>query len=288
MRRGNPLQDRKHSNSDQERVTRMTYAKSKGNGRGLLACVWACALVLALLVVVSASSVGAYAATYSARDPQVLFLDAATDTELTSTMDLFDAAYVNASGQTVVASSDGEKVVAPGTSGSYDFAVRNSGGTKATYKVWAETEQSGTTIAIPLELTLANGSTACDNLADSGELAPGKSAVYRIAWTWPFEDAAEQDAAANGTTASDANADAATLTTADARDTALGDIAATRRASYKVTLHMTAEADYPARTGRAPQTGDTTNLAAPAIIAAVAVVLIVVALIVRRRNKDGR
>ena len=272
----------------------MTYAKSKGNGRGLLACVWACALVLALLVVVSASSVGAYAATYAARDPQVLFLDAATDTELTSTMDLFDAAYVNANGQTVVASSDGEKVVAPGTSGSYDFAVRNSGGTKATYKVWAETEQNGTTIAIPLELTLANGSTACDNLTDAGELAPGKSAVYRIAWTWPFEDAAEQDAAASDAAASDAatsdaaDTNAATLTTADTRDTALGDIAATRRASYKVTLHMTAQADYPARTGRAPQTGDTTNLAVPAIIAAVAVVLIVVALIVRHRNRDGR
>lgn len=266
----------------------MTYAKSKRNGRGLLACVWTCALVLALLAVVSTSSVGAYAATYASRDPQVLFLDAATGSELTSTMDLFDAAYVNASGQTVVASADGDKVIAPGTHGAYAFAVRNSGGTQATYKVWAEAEQNGTNIAIPLTLSLTSGDATCANMADAGELAPGKSAVYRIAWAWPFEEGAAADANAADANANADDAAEPAITTADARDTALGNAAVTRRATYKVTVHMTAQADYPERGGRAPQTGDTTNLLVPAAIAIVAVVLIVIALVVRRRNKEGR
>ena len=129
----NSLQDRKpnHPPHAQGTVTRMKNAPcNRGkDARRLLARVWTCVLVLALLAVLSVSSVGAYAATYASRDPQVLFLDAASGQEVTQTMDLFQNAYVNDQGQTVVASEDGSKVVAPGTSGSYSFAVRNSGAT---------------------------------------------------------------------------------------------------------------------------------------------------------------
>ena len=249
----------------------MSNASSRRNANRTLTRVWTCVLVLALLAVVSLSSVGAYAATYASRDPEVLFLDTATEQELTSTMDLFKNAYVNASGQTVVASADGTKIVAPGTSGSYEFAVRNSGGQPATYRVWAETEQAGTTQVIPLQVSLASGQRACQNLADAGELAPGNSAIYSIAWEWPFEEGQTTEARA----------------ASDVRDTTLGNAAATARASYTVTLHMTAEADYaPANGGTAPNTGEQAMPVALLVIAAA--LLIVVAVFMRRRNKDDQ
>ena len=250
----------------------MSATSHPKNGRRALAGVWACALVLVVLVVVSLSSVGAQAATYASRDPEVLFLDAASGNELTTTMDLFKNAYVNASGQTVVASADGTKLVAPGTSGSYNFVVRNSGGQPATYRVWAEASQDGASQTIPLTLSLASGATTCASLADSGELAPGKSAVYRIAWEWPYE---------SGDTSELVQA-------ADAHDTTLGNEPAARRATYTVTLHMQAEADYPERTDRAPQTGDS-SLPMPAVSAIVVAgaLLVLLGLAARRRNREG-
>ncbi len=252
----------------------MSATAHNRSGRRVLAGVWTCALVLATLVVVSLSSVGAQAATYASRDPEVLFLDAATGSELTATMDLFNNAYVNASGQTVVASADGTKLVAPGTQGSYEFVVRNSGGQPATYRVWAETAQDGTTQTIPLTVSLASGATTCADLADAGELAPGKSAVYRIDWSWPYEQ---------GATAELRQA-------TDGRDTALGNESASRRATYTVTLHMQAEAEYSERGGHAPQTGDTSApLAVLAAILTVGLLLVILGIVVRRRNgEDGR
>lgn len=248
----------------------MKNAPCNRDGRRLLARVWTCVLALALLAVLSVSSVGAYAATYASRDPQVLFLDAASGQEVTQTMDLFQNAYVNAQGQTVVASEDGSKVVAPGTSGSYSFAVRNSGGQPATYRVWAETTQDGATIAIPLDVALTSGSSTCANLADAGELEPGNSAIYAISWQWPFEE---------GKTAAD-------LAATDSRDTALGNQAVARRATYTVTLHMQAEAEYPpaqSAGGRAPFTGE--QVMPVAILGACGLLLVVLAIIAVIRNR---
>ena len=252
----------------------MSNATHTTNARRTLMRVWVCALVLGLLTVVSVSSVGAYAVTYASRDPQVLFLDTSTGKEVTSAMDLFKNAYVNAQGETVVASSDGNKIVAPGTSGSYEFAIRNSGGQPATYQVWAETSQNGTTQVIPLQVKLKSGQTSCKDLSDTGELAPGKSAIYSIAWQWPFEEGQ----AASARTAS------------DERDTQLGDEAAAHRASYNVTLHMSAQAETPAKgTGKhMPGTGDTMR---PRLLLAIAVLGMVLVLVRIRRcraGEDGR
>lgn len=245
----------------------MTYAKSNEGERSLLACVWACALALVLLVALSTSSVGAYAATYASRDPEVLLIDASTGAEVSKTMDLFSSAYVNSSGQTVVAASDGQKVVAPGTQGSYAFAVRNSGGTQARYKVWAEASQNGNDSVIPLELNLSNGNRGGDSLSDAGELAPGDTAVYRIGWEWPFEAGPELDA----------------------RDTALGQSAAAHKVAYSVTVHMQAEADDGVvAAGDMAATGDNMPIAMFAALIGVALAAFVaVAFVLRRRQAEG-
>lgn len=241
--------------------------------RRTLVRVWVCALVLALFTVVSASSAGAYATVFVSRDPQVLFVDTASGKEVFATMDLFKNAYVNAKGQTVVAASDGTRVIAPGTSGSYEFAVRNSGGQPATYQVWAETSQNGTTRVIPLKVDLKSGQASCENLADVGELKPGKSAVYRIAWQWPLEEGRTVQARSD----------------ADARDTAMGDEAAVRHVSYKVTLHMTAQAEHPAKASKKhmPGTGDIVRPFALLALLILGVVLVLVGAGIRRRNARG-
>ena len=241
--------------------------------RHTLMCVWVCALVLVLLTFVSASGVGAYAAPFASRDPQVLFIDTVSGNEVTDTMDLFQSAYVNEKGETVVASSDGTKVVAPGTSGTYEFAVRNSGGQPATYRVWAETSQNGTTQIIPLQVSLKSGRSACEDLSDSGQLDPSKSAIYSIAWQWPFEQG-DSDLARTASNESDTN---------------LGDKAAAHRVSYKVTLHMTAEADYPAKASKKhmPGTGDAFRPAVLLALIALGVVLVLAGIGIHRRSTRG-
>lgn len=250
----------------------MSNASHTNKPRRMLVRVWVCALVLSLLTIVSVSSVGAYATAYVSRDPQVLFIDAASGKEVASTMDLFQNAYVNEKGETVVASADGTKIVAPGTSGSYEFAVRNSGGQPATYQVWAEVSQDGTTQIIPLKVDLKSGQASCENLSDQGELAPGKSALYSIAWCWPFEEGQTGEVRA----------------ASDERDTRLGDEAA-RRASYKVTLHMIAQAEYPAKDGgkHMPGTGDAVRPWLLLALAVLGMVLVAVGVYARRRNNRG-
>ena len=119
-------------------------------------------------------------------------------------------------------------------------------------------------------MALTSGSSTCTNLADAGELEPGNSAIYAISWQWPFEE---------GQTAAD-------FAATDSRDTALGNQAAARRATYTVTLHMQAEAEYPPAqnaSGRAPFTGE--QLMPVAILGACGLLLLVLAVIAVIRNR---
>ena len=146
-----------------------------------------------------------------------------------TSVELFSSSYINAAGQTTVASADGSKLVAPGTSGAYTFALRNTGTVPLTYRVWVEVSQDAGSLVIPLDMRLTAGqgktrtvdeaaASALPGLADEGQLASRTTALYTLSWIWPFD------------------AD-------DARDTALGQAAAGRDLTCTVTIHAQAVAD---------------------------------------------
>ena len=206
-------------------------------------------------------------------------------------VELFSNSYVNAAGTTTVAAANGRKVIAPGTSGAYTFALRNTGTTPLSYRVWVEVTQDAGSLVIPLDVRLTKGAQltrtvdkaaagALPGLADSGALETHANALYTLSWIWPFDED-------------------------DARDTALGQAAAGQDLTCTVTIHAQAEAtpgagDEPGSNGSGtgtgaggqgvPKTGDLTISAWPLAAGGAALVLAgagLSSLVVRRRAHDA-
>lgn len=186
-------------------------------------------------------------------------------------IDLFASSYLNAAGDATVASSDGSKVIAPGTSGAYTFALRNTGTVPLDCRVWVEVAQDADGMDIPLKLTLTGDGSSQEGLSASAALASHASAVYTLAWEWPFE------------------AD-------DEGDTALGQTAASKPLTYTVTVHTQASADVDAslapgagRPGAAnavPKTADLTfDVSTTATFALAGVALLLMGAGILRRSR---
>lgn len=170
-----------------------------------------------------------------------------TDTQI----DIFKASYDNETGEITVQSAGAngqantaygktgsvangnasgiEKLIAPGTSNSYTFAVKNTGQKKADYKIWVETRISDNVKTLPLQTRMAGrnkwlaggddqwtGAMGLDGVSDNGQLAPGKSTSYTLYWQWPFEQGD------------------------DDYDTFLGNLAADEDVTYTIAIHTLA------------------------------------------------
>ena len=119
-----------------------------------------------------------------------------TETEV----DIFDTEYKGTRGKTVI-SSDGDKVVAPGTEGKYSFTIENTSGLPMYYELTFESWNKGFRYPVPMEARVSCetgdylfGSATewadFDNLAeamDSKTLDAGQSMTYTLDWRWTFE-----------------------------------------------------------------------------------------------------
>jgi hypothetical protein len=81
----------------------------------------------------------------------------------TKTVDLFRSSYYDENGVLTVASSGEDKVIAPGTSGTYCFSMKNTGSTQLEYKLWLEkafqvTGDDGETVTLPVQVRLSSNS----------------------------------------------------------------------------------------------------------------------------------
>lgn len=288
-------------------------AAVRGFGASSVARVaWTLACVLAVLVLLTLSVVVAHASTLVASNPDTINVDAqaaqtavpatysrqvsaqaaavsvddarqagfqvddaATVWGTTTAVDLFKAEYASPDGAAVtVRSQAGEKVVAPGTSNTYTFAVRNTGQVPMDYQMTADVERGGSD-DVPLELALIGpDGAAVGTMGQQGTLAPGAAAQYTLRWEWLFER------------------------NADAADTQLGQAALSQQLSYTVTINTlaaTADADVDAgangsgsgaAAGNASwltQTGDVAARIA-AVAAALAALAACMALAARRRG----
>jgi hypothetical protein len=182
-------------------------------------------------------------------------------------IDLFSESDINIDGETTVKSSEnGTNLVAPGTSGKYNFSVKNTGSLPLTYYI---TVKKGTFSAdkteLPIKLKLAgedqkvvddstgsdwgtaeyNSEEGLDNYEiKSGEfeLAGNSSDEYTLDWNWLYENGSDQT------------------------DTDFGNylIDPGYNPEYKLTITVHAEYDLPSDSGgggtiQTPDTEDTEN-----------------------------
>ncbi len=117
-------------------------------------------------------------------------------------VDIFSAKHYSANGLTVN-SDNGDKVIAPGTTGTYRFTVENTNQLPMYYELTFESWQEGFRFNLPMQARVYNeeneyllGSPAAwpditelNNAADQRTLEAGESMTYTLEWRWPFEQA---------------------------------------------------------------------------------------------------
>lgn len=203
-------------------------------------------------------------------------------------VELFKISYANENGDITVRSAGKDKVIAPGTEGSYTFDLKNTGTKTADYKVWVETRIDSKITGMPLQTRMSGAdgwllggknewkqASDLDGISTEEELDAGKSAEYVIYWQWPFEQ---------GT---------------DEMDTNLGNLTVNQQLTYTVIIHTLATESTKGSAGgtgettekkdsvlsKIVKTGDTSHILMWSIILAAAAVMIFLVLFRRKREK---
>lgn len=167
-------------------------------------------------------------------------------------VDIFRISYDNSSGEMTVngVSGNPDKLIAPGTSGVYQFALENTGDVTLDYTMDMEAWITGTNLNIPVkarvwdytgDYLLGGVNTKAEVLSlntveDSGPLGAGRFAAYTLEWEWPFEQGD------------------------DAYDTLLGNLAVEDELALTIRINTTAVYNDDPKDENAgldsPQTGD--------------------------------
>ena len=150
--------------------------------------------------------------------------------ETKTDIDLFKSSYVSGTGKTTVASANGDKLIAPGTSNLYRFALKNTGNIVLHYTLALSGMDELTNKNIPMQVRLSHGDewlvgssdsfgAVADlaNVAKVSNLAPGKTDVYILEWCWPFDGGN------------------------DAGDVLLGSVSVSTDTAFSMTISTTAE-----------------------------------------------
>lgn len=207
-------------------------------------------------------------------------------------VELFKVSYANENGDITVRSAGGDKVIAPGTEGSYTFDLQNTSTKTADYKIWVETRIASKITGMPLQTRMSGhkgwllGSkneweeaSALDGISTEEEIAAGKNAEYTIYWQWPFEQGTDEN------------------------DTKIGNLTVNQQLTYTVIIHTLAaeaapgngdgsgngqeQAKKPSILSKIVKTGDSSNILMWSVILIIAGVIIVVVLF-RKRKKGNQ
>lgn len=163
-------------------------------------------------------------------------------------VEIFRASYANGESQITVKSSDGDKLIAPGTENSYTFALENTADGPVEYAISMKAYFSSEDYIIPVEAKVTRdtdkkyllGSAVSyddvlelNKVSDSGTLKKGYVMPYTLSWKWPFEGD-------------------------DAYDTLLGNL----EEDLTLTIVIETYAEYapPSADGGIPKTGDTSHI----------------------------
>ena len=189
-------------------------------------------------------------------------------------IEIFKVSYENGSGQVTVNSSNGEKVLAPGTENSYSFALENTGHENVKYEMTMEAFFTDGTYVIPVEARVFDhegsyyaGSAEgyadvleLNQVSDSGTLKPGYIMPYTLQWRWPFE-------------------------IDDAYDTMLGNLAVEEDITLTIVIRTIASYTPRADDG-IPKTGDSSHVVMYSVIMVLSLAALILLFLLRRPRRE--
>lgn len=199
-------------------------------------------------------------------------------------VEIFRISYENGEQSITVKSDNGEAVIAPGTSNSYTFKLKNTGDVALDYTVTLDAYFAPGDAAIPVSCRLGRydgrwvvgnsesyaDAAALDAAQDQATLGAGKYVYYTLDWLWPFESGNDE------------------------MDTMLGNLAEEQDLTFTIVIKTTGteSADPHADSGiTPPKTGDTGKPELWIAIAVGAFFLILILIFYKRRTeaeaKDG-
>lgn len=121
-------------------------------------------------------------------------------------VEIFKTADQNVAGEPTVQSSNSDKVIAPGTSGTYIFFLQNTGTMKVDYKVSLKAGWELEGMESPLEIRIADdngwlapcrsGWQSISNLShitETSQLLPNQKARYTLYWRWSYERGKDEE-----------------------------------------------------------------------------------------------
>ncbi len=197
-------------------------------------------------------------------------------------VEIFRTYYENGERVITVQSSDGDKLIAPGTENSYTFKLSNTGNVALDYTVEVDAYFEPADIFIPItgRLTRYDGKNVVgpsgefvdvptlDTAEDSATLSAGRYTYYTLDWLWPFESGD------------------------DGLDTMLGNLAVEQDLTFTIVIKTTAKtsADQGGSDGGIlpPQTGDSVNFALIIAIGAISAAVMLVLIFIGKRDRRER
>ena len=192
-------------------------------------------------------------------------------------VEIFRVRYYNGSNNITVNTSDGDKLIAPGTSNKYSFTLKNTGDVSLNYQMKMEAYVTGTDLRLPVIVRVYDqdgvfslGNT--DKWEDAldlnkverfGTLAADRYMNYTLEWQWPFEGD-------------------------DEYDTMLGNMAVDEDLVLTIKIMtLAAHSEDPEDPGdNPPPTGDTAVMTV--LSAAISVSIVFVIILSGRRRRDRR
>ena len=195
--------------------------------------------------------------------------------------EIFKFSY-DETGKITVIGPDGntDKLIAPGTSNTYQFTLENPGNVALDYTLTMEAYITGTDLYLPVNARVWDYKNkylvgSSDGMVDvlelntvneTAELGAGRYAVYNLEWEWPFEWGD------------------------DVHDTLLGDLAVDNDIFLTIIIRTVAEYDEDPddpESGIPPQTGDESNTAFLWMVCVVSLLALCLLLFAgRRRERD--
>lgn len=198
-------------------------------------------------------------------------------------VEIFKISYDNDSDQVTVRSSNGEKVIAPGTTNTYRFTLENTGNVNLEYSMEMEAwfgekgEEDPITIPVVARVKdyrgnyLAGSSDSMEDVLELNEvsqkgfLAKKYVAPYELEWEWPFEGD-------------------------DVYDTLLGNLAVDEDITLTIRIHIVSTyTPNPDNDCGIPKTGDTSGiqLAFTTMVGSLACLMLLLVPSRRKRRKTN-
>lgn len=183
---------------ENEEQTETKRKKSRGT------LLWVVLVIILFLFLLTTIVLGSRLYDLATRDQYTVDLGMG---ELDGSIELFRIEYENESGEITVQGTNGENVVAPGTTVSYDIRLRNNDEVVIDF-VMLPTVSFLTGDAVPVEFKIMDdygnyilgdadtwaSSDDMNGLEHRGSIHPGEVFTYHVSWQWVFEVSDNQDA----------------------------------------------------------------------------------------------